>query len=53
MTAPVVADTAVWSNFAHAGDPRLARHAKRGEYIHPPDPDSWALPPGGKSRRSQ
>jgi hypothetical protein len=27
MTAPVVADTTVWSNFAHAGRPRLVERA--------------------------
>lgn len=26
---------------------------KRGEYVHTPEPDSWAVPPGWKSPRSQ
>jgi hypothetical protein len=30
MTALVVADTTVWSNFAHAGQPRLVQAAYPG-----------------------
>ena len=26
---------------------------KRGEYEHPPEPDSWAVPPGWKSPRAE
>ena len=26
---------------------------KRGEYVHPPEADSWAVPPGWKSRRAE
>lgn len=25
---------------------------KRGEYVHPPESDSWAVPPGRKSPRT-
>jgi hypothetical protein len=42
---------------AHSGGPGRSwtdadwEALKRGEYIHPPEPDSWAVPPGWKSRR--
>lgn len=26
---------------------------KRGEYVHPPEADSWAVPPGWKSPRAR